>query len=80
MLCMIMLFYRVVLFSGPPPNLTKSQAHYKLLDLGNLGGGPVQFIQGLGLSKIRGGPEKKPPCILHCWKPYNKWNAIRPLP
>ena len=53
------LTYRVAFFSGPPPNLTKSQAHYKLLDLGNLGGGPVQFIQGLGLSQIRGGPEKK---------------------
>ena len=30
--------YGVAFFLGPP-NLTKSQAHNKLLDLGNLGGG-----------------------------------------
>ena len=47
------------LFSGPPPpNFTKSQAHYKFLDLENLGGA-VQFIQGLGLIQIRGGARKK---------------------
>ena len=31
-------------FFCPPPNLTKSQAHYKLLDLRNLGGGGAGSI------------------------------------
>ena len=39
-----------VAFFWPPPTLTKSQAHYKLLDLGNL----------------EGGKQDGPPCIQHC--------------
>ena len=51
------------IFFSFPPNLTKSQAHYKFLNLGNLGGGAVQIIQGLGLSQFMGGEKKKTPCI-----------------
>ena len=38
----------------PPYNLTKSQAHYKMLFSEHLGGKPVCFIIGIGLSPIRG--------------------------
>ena len=48
-------------FLPPPPNFTKVEAHYKFLDLENLGRRPVQFIQGLGLSQIRGGQKKSHP-------------------
>ena len=46
-------------FLAPPPNFTMSQAHYEFLYLEHFRGGPVQIIKGLGLSQIRGGPEKK---------------------
>ena len=32
-------YYRASFFSGPPPNLTKSQAHYKFLYLEDFRGG-----------------------------------------
>ena len=36
-----------------PPNFTKSQAHYKFMNLENFrGGGAVQIIQSLGISQI----------------------------
>ena len=60
--CIIGPYYRVSFFLAPP-NLTMSQAHHKFLYLENVRGGPVQIIQGLGLSQIRGGAEKKTPCI-----------------
>ena len=56
------LTYRVAFFSGPPPNLTKSQAHYKFLDLGNLGGGQFNLYRAWDLVKLGGGQKKKPPC------------------
>ena len=34
----VMPIYRVTFFLAPPPNLTKSQANYEFLYLGNLGG------------------------------------------
>ena len=55
--------YRVAFFSGPPPNLTKSQAHYKFLDLGNLGGGQFNLYRAWDLVKLGGGQKKRPPCI-----------------
>ena len=49
----------VILYSGPPLILTKFQVHSKLLYLQNLGLGQFAFIQGLGLSQIKGGPVQR---------------------
>ena len=54
--------YRVAFFSGPPPNLTKSQAHYKFLDLGKLGGGQFNLYWVWDLVRLGGGQKKRPPC------------------
>ena len=57
--------YRMALFSGPPPNFTKSQALYKFLYLENLGGGgQFSLYRAWGLVKLGGGAEKRAPLYM----------------
>jgi hypothetical protein len=54
--------YRVAFFSAPPPlNFSKSQAHYKFLDLENFGGGRFLFARAGFFEQFGGGggAEKK---------------------
>ena len=49
-----------------PPNFTKSQAHYKFLDLEKLGGGgQLNLYRAWDLVKLGGAQKKNPPCMLH---------------
>ena len=43
----------------PPPNLTKSQAHYKFLYLGNFWGGQFNLHRAWDLVKLGGTQNKK---------------------
>ena len=51
-----------VFFSGPPPNLTMSQAHHKFLYLENSGGGQFKLYRAGDLVKLGEGQKKKTPC------------------
>ena len=69
--------YRVFFSYPPPPNLTKSQVLYKFFSLGNLGGGQLKFIQGLGLSQIFvGGRQKKNLCT-RLEEAEMDWNMLK---
>ena len=50
-----------------PPNLTKSQAHYKFFYLDNFRGGQFKLCRAWDLVKFRGDQKKKPPCLLY-WR------------